>query len=457
MKELSFLNQNRLPVLRALLRFQASILIIGIFAIGAAIWRERQHQFENTLQRAKERIAPVILAREQQWRVWKYLGLEIPLADEIRVVLKQHPIKSIEILSVKEAYKNVAHGTLILPELIRGLDPNLPEEVLDLVVVSKLDTDRLYLSTAASYNFYYVMIFLSLSFILLIIVTAVYIRRRIYRPILALATSIDDAGKKFNANLSGIEATGEIREIIEHIQTIYKQVLAAQQDAALGQFAAQVAHDIASPLTALEMVASDPNKSEDNSLLLQNAILRIKDIASSLIVKRGRVTSAALPGLDIEEITSPVRISDLIERILKEKKIQYHLKKDLKFEFNQIEKYRDIFVSVHIGQMQRVLSNLINNCVESFSGPGKVEILLEADSAEVKIIVKDNGSGIPAAILPTLMERGASHGKANGSGLGLFHARQKVESWQGKLVIQSVLGQGTSVIIKLPRKLSSNP
>jgi hypothetical protein len=55
-----------------------------------------------------------------------------------------------------------------------------------------------------------------------------------------------------------------------------------------------------------------------------------------------------------------------------------------------------------------------------------------------------------AEVLPRLGRKGETHGKAGGSGLGLYHAKTCVEAWGGSLGIQSTLGQGTTVAIKLP-------
>ena len=76
---------------------------------------------------------------------------------------------------------------------------------------------------------------------------------------------------------------------------------------------------------------------------------------------------------------------------------------------------------------------------------------LTHDDKNIILTVSDNGKGIPPAILAKLGQRGETHGKAGGSGLGLFHARTTAVSWGGSLVITSTPGQGTTVTIKLPK------
>ena len=78
-------------------------------------------------------------------------------------------------------------------------------------------------------------------------------------------------------------------------------------------------------------------------------------------------------------------------------------------------------------------------------------VSLSSDNGKIFLVIKDNGKGIPPEILIKLGQRGETHGKAGGSGLGLFHARTTAESWGGSLVITSELGKGTTVKIKLPK------
>jgi hypothetical protein len=74
------------------------------------------------------------------------------------------------------------------------------------------------------------------------------------------------------------------------------------------------------------------------------------------------------------------------------------------------------------------------------------------------IQVIDDGQGIPTEILEKLGQRGISFGKdgsTSGSGIGIYHAKQIIESFHGNFIIKSELGKGTVVSIDLP--LASTP
>ena len=116
-----------------------------------------------------------------------------------------------------------------------------------------------------------------------------------------------------------------------------------------------------------------------------------------------------------------------------------------------------------------MISNLINNAVEALSsgvqGRVLVEMQRQTESAlspsgvltqsglrsEYAVIrISDNGKGISPDVLERIGQHGFSEGKADGNGLGLSHARQKVESWNGNLKVRSVLGVGTTVEMSIP-------
>ena len=93
----------------------------------------------------------------------------------------------------------------------------------------------------------------------------------------------------------------------------------------------------------------------------------------------------------------------------------------------------------------------MNNAVEAFDKGGTVALTLSRPDGRAVLEVEDNGKGIPPEILAKLGQRGETHGKTGGTGLGVYHARSTVESWGGSFKIESEPGKGTVVRIELPR------
>ncbi|HGG58534.1 MAG TPA: sensor histidine kinase [Gammaproteobacteria bacterium] len=104
--------------------------------------------------------------------------------------------------------------------------------------------------------------------------------------------------------------------------------------------------------------------------------------------------------------------------------------------------------------LRRVLYNLVGNAIK-FTDFGAV--LLEAEYSEKQsalvIRITDTGIGIPPEQVEAVRQpftRGENVGNRSGVGLGLAHASKIIEAMDGTLEIDSVLGEGTSVTLRIP-------
>ncbi len=107
---------------------------------------------------------------------------------------------------------------------------------------------------------------------------------------------------------------------------------------------------------------------------------------------------------------------------------------------------------VHGGQsdMERIFFNLINNAREAISDGGRLSVRARPDGEGVEILVEDTGRGIPPEDLPRVQEPFFTT-KAHGSGLGLSVCRSILWQMNGDLSIESEVGRGTRVRIRVPR------
>jgi signal transduction histidine kinase len=210
--------------------------------------------------------------------------------------------------------------------------------------------------------------------------------------------------------------------------------------------ARQVAHDIRSPVAALEVASEDAaNLPEETRRLIRSAIGRIHGIADSLLDRQRALAPESEPAV------SPLLLANLIEPVIGEKRLQFRAQARVKIELSLGETSRGLTAAVESVEFQRLLSNLVNNAVEAFDEHGgTVTVSLSANEGRALIKVRDDGKGISPDILSKLGRRGETHGKASGTGLGLFHARTKVESWGGTLELSSELGKGTTAALALP-------
>ncbi|MBI4350962.1 MAG: HAMP domain-containing histidine kinase [Elusimicrobia bacterium] len=219
---------------------------------------------------------------------------------------------------------------------------------------------------------------------------------------------------------------------------------------AVSDIAAQVAHDIRSPLAALGAAAKSLEQlpAEQRSLI-EGSVNRMQGIADDLL-RRYRA-----PGAEIKTGPEVTALAGLIDQVLAEKRLQHKDKTGVKIVFT--DEAVDAKASIKPKEFQRLISNLVNNSVEAFEKPGTVSVGLSTLDGRVVIEIKDDGKGIPPEILARLGRKGETHGKAGGTGLGLYHARTTIESWGGSLQISSEPGKGTSVTIELPRSEAARP
>ena len=106
-------------------------------------------------------------------------------------------------------------------------------------------------------------------------------------------------------------------------------------------------------------------------------------------------------------------------------------------------------------QLSQMLHNLLGNAMKYGRPDTPIALSLETDAAAVRVIVADQGEGVPTVHLPRLTERfyrvdaGRSR-TLGGTGLGLAIVKHIVERHRGRLEIASTVGVGTTVTVRLP-------
>ena len=246
-----------------------------------------------------------------------------------------------------------------------------------------------------------------------------------------------------------VEELSQLKDVfgglLEAVQKEAHKRQETEKELAVQNLARQVAHDIRSPLAALEVAAEDISRfSEEKRVLIRSAVGRIRDIANNLLeaTREGNSSSSA----ETIEIIAP-----LIDSVVSEKRTQFSNKAALYIERSYEPEAVTAFSRVDAVTFKRLLSNLINNSIEAMKDHGAVRITLALSGELVELRIADDGPGMPPQVLERLGQRGNTVGKSGGSGLGLHHAKSYVESWGGTLAIGTKEGSGTTVFIRLPR------
>jgi two-component system phosphate regulon sensor histidine kinase PhoR len=106
-------------------------------------------------------------------------------------------------------------------------------------------------------------------------------------------------------------------------------------------------------------------------------------------------------------------------------------------------------------KLRQVLVNLVENAVKYSPDGGRVTVSVSADERHGRIVVRDEGLGIPHDEQPRVFEKffrldPALTRGVGGSGLGLYISRELVERMHGRLTLASEPGEGSTFTVELP-------
>lgn len=206
-------------------------------------------------------------------------------------------------------------------------------------------------------------------------------------------------------------------------------------------------HDMKSPLQALKGITTGIVTSND----LKDEL--IKEAADKLELLLEKMRFQTLNEVK-KSHDAQFCLKNLIERLCQTKKIEYPFKR---FSTKVVDNtFGQTFITGEKIEVERLLSNLLNNAIEALGQSGKIKILLNQTTEGISIDIKDNGHGISNDLLCHLAIAGNSFGKPQGSGLGLYQAKQTLESWNGKMNIESILSIGTIVSLSFPTNLTKS-
>jgi signal transduction histidine kinase/ActR/RegA family two-component response regulator len=113
------------------------------------------------------------------------------------------------------------------------------------------------------------------------------------------------------------------------------------------------------------------------------------------------------------------------------------------------------------GRVRQILSNLVSNAIK-FTAEGGVAVRVEGSDTGVRLTVEDTGVGVPEDRLAHLFDKftqldGATTRRFGGAGLGLAICQALTEKMGGVIAVESVPGEGSTLVVDLPLPRCENP
>ncbi|HEU5303639.1 MAG TPA: ATP-binding protein [Gemmatimonadales bacterium] len=265
------------------------------------------------------------------------------------------------------------------------------------------------------------------------------VRRFLEDPAVDGTAELEVAGRRVSLHLASLGS--EVRGVVMALNDV-TDVSRAERVLAWGEMARQVAHEIKNPLTPMRLgmqhlrrVYRDRQGDFDRTLeetaeRILGEIDRLDTIARAF----SRFAAPADRDQPLDRIDLAATVGEVVQLYrLAEEGCEVRLSNEA-----------DAFGAARMDEVKEVVVNLLENArnagatlVQVTVGPGLIR-------------VEDDGAGIPPDLLPRVFEPRFST-TTSGSGLGLAIVRRLVESWGGRIEVESEPGRRTVVTVQLPQ------
>lgn len=222
------------------------------------------------------------------------------------------------------------------------------------------------------------------------------------------------------------------------------------------QFIADASHELRTPLTIIKgnldiALLDEKTKIKDLKETLKSIneeVERMSGILADLMV----LTHAGSGKLNIKKTIT--NLNNILKTAAQSMEILAK-EKNIKIKVNASS---GVNAMIDENKFLKLLLNLISNAIKYGKNNGWVRLSVENNAEEIKVIIADNGIGIPEDELPFIFERFyrvnkvRTREKIGGSGLGLAICKSIAEAHGGFINIQSKVGEGSCFTVHLPNK-----
>jgi signal transduction histidine kinase len=241
------------------------------------------------------------------------------------------------------------------------------------------------------------------------------------------------------------EVTGTFDRMRKNLQKTQRELLDAERLATIGRMASSISHDLRHSLAAVMANAEflcesnlTPGQREDLYAEIRIAVNQMTELIESLL-EFSRTRESLRPSYGdvrsaVDRAVQGVKAHPEFQRI--RIRISGAGSTEGWFDFRKLE---------------RALLNLLLNACEAVPGEsGKIDIELKRKGESLEIRIEDNGPGIAEAVRDRLFEPFVSHGKENGTGMGLTVVQKILQDHGGDVTVERTSASGTTFRVKIP-------
>jgi signal transduction histidine kinase len=274
--------------------------------------------------------------------------------------------------------------------------------------------------------------------LLVLLIGFYFVIKRMFAPIETLRSGIERIGKGELEHRIVVKRDDELGTLADSINGMageIKQMLDAKRQLLLA-----ISHELRSPVTRAK-VSAELIDDEQQRHHINDDLRRIEYLIEELL--ETEKLSARHTALNVSDIALVRLATQLIEEKFPGKDIT-------------VDAPNEVSVRADATRIKLLLRNLIENALQHTpTGKPAPRISITADSDNVKLIIQDFGVGIAAEHLPYLSEPfyradPARQRETGGFGIGLYLCRMIAQAHGGSLSVESEVGVGTTVIVRLP-------
>jgi signal transduction histidine kinase len=260
--------------------------------------------------------------------------------------------------------------------------------------------------------------------------------------------SLAEAMERFNESSSKLELRHtvlmqEVEELREQVRRKDEEMKRSERLAMLGETAAALAHEVRNPLGAISLFVSMLKSDLSDRPQSLGLVDEIEKSISSL----DQVVSNVLHFAKNNKLhLGPVNVHSLVQEVRQHFSGLYGSNARIFASLNG-----NPFLVADEQALRQCLYNLMTNALQVTAFAGEIAISVTEDEATdtVSLVVRDNGPGIPAEIMPRMFEPFAS-GRREGTGLGLSIVKRIVVAHGGEISARNTPGAELTVV--LPRR-----